>query len=192
MSSRPPILDKLKRSTRAHHDRVEAHVRVLEPGFTPGDYQKLLARMLGFYRPIEARLRTLATWQELGLTPALRWKVPLLEQDLVQTGIGIDALARLPICTDLPALDTVPSALGCMYVLEGATLGGAVIARYLAGTMGVCSAFFGSYGSTTGAMWKEFGFALAEYEANTGSADRIVDGVCDTFNKLDEWLLKMV
>lgn len=191
MSSRPPILDRLKQSTRVHHDRVEARVRVLEPGFTPGEYRELLACMWGFYGPVEARLSATGIWQELTLNAAARGKVSLLEQELAARGIGRDALARLPVCTDLPALHGVPRALGCMYVLEGATLGGAVIARHLERTWGIRSAFFGSYGSATGAMWKAFGRALAAYEAKTGSGDQIVDGACETFNKLDAWLLKV-
>lgn len=190
MSSRPPILDALKRSTRPFHDRVESRVRVLEPGFTRRDYEDLLARMWGFYRPVEARLGSLDVWQELDLDPAERWKTPLLEQDLTRLGVGGDALAHLPICTDLPALDSVPRALGCAYVLEGATLGGAIIARHLARTWGIRSAFFGSYGSNSGPMWRAFGCALAVYEARTGSAARIIDGAGDTFDKLDAWLLK--
>lgn len=191
MSSRPPILDRLKQSTRVHHDRVEAHVRVLEPGFAAGDYRELLARMWGFYRPVEARLSATGIWQELALNAAARSKASLLEQDLGELGIGGDALARLPVCTDLPALASVPAALGCMYVLEGATLGGAIIARHLQRVRGTHSAFFGSYGSRIGAMWTAFGCALAAYEASTGSGDQIVDGACDTFNKLDAWLLEI-
>ena len=190
MSSRPPILDALKQSTRALHDRVESRIRVLEADFAPRDYGELLARMWGFYRPVEVRLGAVDVWQELDLDPAERWKTRLLEQDLARLGVGRDALAHLPICTDLPALDSVPRALGCGYVLEGATLGGAIIARHLARTWGIRSAFFGSYGSNSGSMWRAFGCALAAYEAKTGSADRIISGAGDTFDKLDAWLLK--
>ena len=190
MSSRPPILDALKRGTRALHDRVESRIRVLEADFTPGDYGDLLARMWGFYRPVEACLGELGVWQDLDLDPAERWKTPLLEQDLARLGVGGDALAYLPVCTDLPALDSVPRALGCAYVLEGATLGGVIIARHLARTWGIRSAFFGSYGSNSGSMWRAFGCALAVYEAKTSSAARIVGGAGDTFDKLDAWLLK--
>lgn len=189
MPARPPILEKLKWSTGAHHLRVEAHVRVLEPGFARQDLQQLLARMWGFYEPVEARLDALRVWQELALQPGERCKVSLLERDLVELGVENQALARLPVCTDLPALDSVAAGLGCAYVLEGATLGGALIARHLARTQGIQSAFFGSYGSATGALWNAFGYALAQYEASTGSADQIVRGACDTFNKLDAWLL---
>jgi heme oxygenase len=190
MSTRPPVLDALKRGTRRHHDRVEAQVRVLEPDFTPGDYETLLVRMWGFYQPVEAGLAGCVTWGQLGLDSGDRWKVSLLERDLAGLGKTADALAKLPVCTDLPALNSVPAALGCMYVLEGATLGGAIIARHLARTWKIRSAFFGSYGSATGARWQEFGRALASYEARTGSADLIVNGACETFDKLHGWLLK--
>ncbi len=188
MSPLPPILDRLKQDTRAHHDRVEAQVRVLEPGFTLADYRELLARMWGFYRPVEDQLASFGErWRESDFTPEGRWKASLLERELAEWGIGRDALARLPVCTDLPALDSVAAALGCMYVLEGATLGGAIIARQLQRVWGTRSAFFGSYGSSTGAMWKAFGCALAAYEADTGCGELIIHGACDTFNKLDAW-----
>jgi heme oxygenase len=50
-------------------------------------------------------------------------------------------------------------AVGCLYVLEGATLGGQFISRHLA-TLGIGPAngglFFHGYGAKTGEMWKSF------------------------------------
>lgn len=50
-------------------------------------------------------------------------------------------------------------ALGAMYVIEGSTLGGNVIAKQLSKTEGfdeVTFNFFGCYQENTGLMWKNF------------------------------------
>lgn len=98
--------------------------------------------------------------------------------------------SRLPTCPGFPLLDTIPRALGCAYVLEGATLGGAVILRHLGRTLGVTrergGAFFGSYGSASGPMWKEFCGALAACDE---PAEPAVAAARETFATLDGWLL---
>jgi hypothetical protein len=46
------------------------------------DYETLLVRMWGFYHAVEGGLAECVTWGQLGLDPAERWKVSLLERDL--------------------------------------------------------------------------------------------------------------
>ena len=50
---------------------------------------------------------------------------------------------------DLPDLQGVQEALGCLYVVEGSTLGGQVIARHLRQTLGVDPRCGGSFFART-------------------------------------------
>jgi heme oxygenase len=43
-----------------------------------------------------------------------------------------ETIARLPQCQTLPVIDSGPTCLGVLYVLEGATLGGQILRREIA------------------------------------------------------------
>jgi heme oxygenase len=186
------ILVQIKERTQPHHERVEANLGVMDPGLTRAGYRVLLARFRGFHHPVERRLDVLAPWAALGLEAAERRKTPWIDADLRALGMDGEAIARLPVCSALPALETVGHALGSLYVLEGATLGGAFISRHLARTLGVDAAsggaFFASYGERRGPMWKSFGRALERYVEGRGGEEEILAGACDTFIRLDHWL----
>ncbi|HET6232578.1 MAG TPA: biliverdin-producing heme oxygenase, partial [Longimicrobiaceae bacterium] len=174
------ILAALKEQTREHHERVEAHAGVMDPGLTLPGYRALLARFRGFYLPVEERLCAMDAWGALALDAEVRRKLPLLDADLAALGLSQVQIAALPACPRPPALDDVPRALGGLYVLEGATLGGAIISRSLVARLGVGraggGAFFGSYGERLGAMWKQFGTALEAWAERHSRSEAHVTG----------------
>lgn len=85
----------------------------------------------------------------------------------------------------------MPQVLGCLYVIEGATLGGQVITRHLLATHGITpetgGAFFAGYGAETGPHWQAFGAMITAAE-RFGAADEIVASANRTFETLDRWL----
>ncbi len=188
---------RLKSETRPHHERAERVVRLMDPGLTAGDYRRHLEALYGFYGPTEAALA-----QRLGnAVPALRaherWKLPLLERDLIAFGHTPASLARLPRAACPPPLPGVPEALGGFYVLEGATLGGQLLLRHLTrhfeGQAVGDFAFLRAYGEAVGPMWKAFGAALvgaSTEAASTDFDDRVVQGAKDTFVGFEAWLLQ--
>ena len=99
----------------------------------------------------------------------------------------------LPRCPALPTIGGIPEALGCLYVMEGATLGGQIIRRQAASRLGLgpssgCS-FFSAYGEQVGPMWRAFRAALADYATGApGAQARVLDAASDTFARLDLWL----
>lgn len=183
------IMGVLKERTRLLHGQVESHLGVMDPGLTLTRYRSLLVRLWGFYAPLEARLDELQPWAALGLAPGPRRKSPWLARDLDALGVNSGHRGQLPVCARLPGLDGIADAIGCLYVLEGATLGGAIIGRRLASTLGIgpesAGAFFASYGRERGPMWKAFGAAVSEYG---GRREPIIGAACETFASLDEWL----
>jgi heme oxygenase len=89
-------------------------------------------------------------------------------------------------------LETTAQLFGCLYVLEGATLGGQIITRHLHASLGLTpetgAAFFAGYGARTGSRWKEFGTHLSAFALQSGSGDAIVASANSTFETLDLWL----
>jgi heme oxygenase len=190
------LLQRLKLETRPHHERAERAVRLMDPGLTPEGYRRHLEALHGFYGPLEAALAERLREAVPALRVQERWKLPLLERDLVALGHTAASLARLPRATRLPPLPGVPEALGGAYVLEGATLGGQLLLRHLTrhfeGRPVGPFAFFRAYGEEVGPMWKAFGEAVTRASADAASAEfdaRVVQGAKDTFDAFEAWLL---
>ena len=198
-SPAPPrtILQRLKEETREHHTRAERVVRLLEPGLSPALYRRHLEALYGLYAPLEAQLAA-----QLSHDPAAhalelprRWKRSFLERDLLALGHDAASLARLPRAPPLP-LPGLPEALGAMYVLEGATLGGQVLLRHLtrhfaghhAGHPIGDFAFFRAYEEALGPMWRAFGAALVAATPDAPFADRVVHGARVTFEHFERWV----
>lgn len=113
--------------------------------------------MLSVHLAWEPRLASEARVAEIA---AGRSRLAHLAGDLARLGIGTEqiALARpCPLVADLPSGGM--AALGALYVIEGSTLGGEVIARTLRQASwvpphGLTS--FRPYGAAAGRMWREF------------------------------------
>jgi heme oxygenase (biliverdin-IX-beta and delta-forming) len=190
---RSEILNSLRDHTQPYHDRLESGLDMLNPALSLPEYRHVLERFWGFCAPAEARIAEARVWEALGLDAAARDRAGRLRADLLHLGHDPDSLGGLPSCDALPRLDDAARAAGYLYVFEGATLGGVLIARHLQRTVGVTresgAAFFGSYGAEIGPMWKAFTAALSEFAERTGTDAQIVDAACETFSTLERWLL---
>ena len=148
------ILQRLKQATRERHAALEIQLPLMQPDLSLAAYRRFVARFLGYYAPLEAAMLPLPWWQQLGLTYSDRRKSPRLEQDLLALGMGPNSVQQLAQCLDLPPLESLPQLLGCLYVVEGATLGGQIITRQLHTTLGLTAStgvsFFSGYGEHTG------------------------------------------
>ena len=141
------LLASLRSGTRDAHARVEDTVDVLRAGRSPATYAPVLQAFRSLYAPLEQALdRSPLT---LAVVPdfAERRKTGWLDEDLAALG------APVPSDLEVPPLRTLEDVAGACYVLEGATLGGAIVARELPD---VPHRFFASYGSRRGAMWASF------------------------------------
>jgi heme oxygenase (biliverdin-IX-beta and delta-forming) len=189
---RVSILKRLRAETSERHAGLEQRMTVMDPRLSRADYRELLEGFFGFYAPLEARLGASPAWAELACDFAARRKVPRLEKDLMALGKTAEELTRSPRCAELPDLDTIPQVLGCLYVIEGATLGGQVITRHLLAQHGITpetgGAFFAGYGAETGPQWQAFGAMITAAAERFGAADEIVASANRTFETLDRWL----
>jgi heme oxygenase len=102
-------------------------------------------------------------------------------------------LTEIPLCKALPLLEPPSRALGSLYVLEGATLGGQIISRHLQATLGLNqkrgAAFFNGYGSENGQMWREFGKTLTESTETKADPSQVLKGAEETFRSLEIWFM---
>jgi heme oxygenase len=186
------ILTRLKLETAAEHAAIEAAAGVMNPELRVEQYADYLAQSFGFYAPVEAMLERLGAWQALGLSRAERSKLPLLEHDLLALGRDPSALPR---CEAPPRLRDAAEAFGCLYVLEGSTLGGRVISRHVQARLGaeLPRRFLDGYGAETGERWQEFRRALAAAARGRDHQGRDIDGriiagAKSTFETFTAWL----
>jgi heme oxygenase len=182
------LLERLRVETRPAHDRIEHAVDIDGSTASIHRYCSLLERFYGFY----------AAW-EPAAGPAIadaafflpRCKLGLLDRDLRALGLGTADIAKLPRCTSLVAMTSPAAAFGGMYVTEGSTLGGTVIARRIRDVLGLTEttgcAFFRSYGRATGAMWTAFRRKLQSLSSPSFD-DVAVASAHRTFAAMQSWL----
>lgn len=186
------LMARLKEETRSYHDRVERDPLsqgIVGPELSRAYYTMILEVYYGLYAPMDARLRAAADWDALGFDIARRMKEPMLRADLAHLGAPEASLDALPRCDSLPRTPSLPAALGCMYVLEGSTLGGQLIGRHIHATLGLGpgagAAFFNSYGPEVGPMWKEFKALIEQHGA--GHEDAVIAAASAMFASLERW-----
>jgi heme oxygenase len=154
-------------------------------------YSLLLARLYGFYCPLERALRRVPVNMTSGIDLLAREKAHLLRADLVAIGIAVDAIAALPSYEALPNIRSRGALVGCLYIIEGSGLGGSVLAKkldYLLGTEGTRRRrFFLGRTSPDPLPWGVF-CGLLEACADDGNLNDLIEGARDTFDTLVLWL----
>ncbi|MBO2007534.1 biliverdin-producing heme oxygenase [Hymenobacter negativus] len=179
------ILHQLRKETSPFHDAVEQNsfnLALTAGTVTAADTARFLAKMYGFLQPYEHQLQAHAAafgpeWQL-----DQRYRAPLILEDLPHFGYaGIP-----PRCPVLLPLATRAQLLGAMYVLEGSTLGGQVIARQLDKAGITAHAFFTGRAERTGPLWKAFCQLLSEAAAEDPAT--VVASAILTFQTLSAWL----
>jgi heme oxygenase len=183
------VLVALREQTRDEHLAIEQTLGLMSETLTLAAYRRTLERFHGFWQPVEARLQQRDELRAIGLDPAERAKTPLLAADLrALNGSDPDAL---PLCGEVPLVASTAAALGCMYVLEGASLGGQIISRHLGARLGITpergGRFFHGYGERTGEMWRAFGAAVSGFALTPELQDEMVQAALGTFRSLRRW-----
>ncbi|WP_312900348.1 biliverdin-producing heme oxygenase [Chryseobacterium taichungense] len=151
------VSEYLKQNTAEYHDAAEKlfnSEKIFNRTFTLEDYKKIIhtnyLMLLNSEEEIFSKLSDRFS-EKLQLDD--RKKLSLIEEDLKSLELKSSTASHELI------LANESEALGAMYVIEGSTLGGNVIAKQLSKTDGfdeVTFNFFGCYHENTGAMWKDF------------------------------------
>jgi heme oxygenase len=181
----------LRRETAPLHARLDEQIGAAGWLASQDGYTRLLARFLGYYAPLEPVLRDAVARFDLPLDMEARRKGHLLVRDLLMLGLSPNDVRALPLAPTLPPVESREAALGCLYVLEGATLGGRVIARHAQRTLGLDvetgAAFFSGYGSDVGAYWQRFCSLLADALRSPDAERTIAASAATIFTGIGCW-----
>ncbi|WMJ74493.1 biliverdin-producing heme oxygenase [Cytophagaceae bacterium ABcell3] len=186
------ILERLKKETAENHRLVEESglmSPVTSDDFTQEQYVHILKKFYGYFNPLEKQVESHHAILDKYLPDlSQRRKTDLILKDLETLSTPENPI----LCEKLPPVENLNQAFGCLYVMEGSTLGGTVISKNINKTLGLtnergCS-FFHGYGSQTGSKWKAFREALTSYCDNGGNEDEIVNSANETFNKFRDWI----
>jgi len=190
------VMALLKSSTADLHRSVEQIMPFFRAQFSLRDYTQTLAAFLGFFGPVEQIVRNAADWSAIDFDINRHLRAHRLESDLLALGLSDSDISNLPRCTSLPNVGNRESALGCLYVLEGSTLGGQIIGRELARRFGIDrftgASFFLSHGSRVGEMWKEFSLLVRSHINKPDSQQLAVHAATETFSSLEAWMRKVI
>jgi len=177
------ISDTLKTTTRAAHDKIENTVDLVAATKDEVTYPEVLKAFYAYYLPLEAKLFTYHDqFADIGINLNTRLKTGLIAFDLETLGFRSAELETIKLCEDLPAIPDFYAAMGCLYVLEGSTLGGQVICKNLKS----CDTFFRAYDDQTMVMWNSFKNVLNNLPADKEQI--IAKAARETFSTLNKWL----
>jgi heme oxygenase (biliverdin-IX-beta and delta-forming) len=171
---------RLRTETAGWHDRVEAVADVPGSISTRGEYVAMLSRLYELHFTLESELanaRFREAWPSVGVNLFAHRRAHLLAADLTELGASMPAGSPGP-----DPFATFGHALGCLYVLEGSSLGGRTVARIVRSALGeVPVTFLSGKGRSGPSPWLTVCTALSRFDALGGDGDAVVSGACDTF-----------
>jgi heme oxygenase len=190
-TARTSAIADLRSATWASHQRLEKRLDVKTRFSELRAYRAHLEKMWGFCAGIELRLGRGAFGAALPDFDRRR-KLPLLQGDLMALGAEAESVMRLPRCEALPPCADPAAAFGCLYVLEGATLGGRTLLPVVQNRLGFTAEhgamFLASYGEEVTSMWRAFGISLDAWCSAAERRARAAEAAVATFASLDHWL----
>lgn len=196
-------MQRLRDETRAQHIATEAipfSSSILAGTLPRGSYAAQLMAYLPIHRSLEAALNAAAhpaidqVW-----TDEMR-RTHLLEADLDDLGIPPGyAIARsegeaLAAWIDELAASDPVAVLGVLYVLEGSTLGGAVLRKHLSAAYGLTDAglaYYAPYGKHPKPHWVAFSSRMNEAVTDPAEGDRVVAAARETFTRIGRILVAL-
>lgn len=175
---------RLRDQTAVLHRAVEEQLGVPGNISTTVDYVTLLRRMLAFHRATERALhdeRWTRGWADVRITIGDHDRADSIERDLRElNAVGELAPPRF-------RLSSIGEALGCLYVVEGSSLGGKTIGPHLRQRLGpVPTGYYDGDGRDHPRPWRSLQAALGAYELTNRDGDDVVSGAVSTFELIGQ------
>lgn len=193
------ILSQLREKTNSIHQSTEALplMRRLGQGLaTATDYANFLSTLLLIYSDLEENLQRNERLNEVLPDLEERRKIPALTSDLSELALrgfhGRTSNLGRYAKHFAPARTCLPSALGCLYVVEGSSLGGLVLLKSLSELLQSldqkCASFLRGYGSQTQSKWKGFCNTLNSTPFDSGEEVLLLDRAVEMFELINSEL----
>ena len=185
--------DRLRAATHDVHMRLHRHksfMDLAEGTIELMSYTSLLARLYGFHLPLEQALVQASSSLGIEIDMDSRRRAHRLRHDLQAMEITETQIEALPRIVTLPPLTTCGRLVGALYVREGSTLGGRVLARQLdrfVGSGSMHGRLFLAGGPGEPRLWQRC-CALVEQIAADGHLDGMIASAINTFVALETWL----
>ena len=179
----------IKASTAVAHARTEKalmmHIKRID---SADDYAKLLYCFYGYFAPVEKILESYGP--SIISDYDLRRKTHSLCSDLQQLNVPNPK----SFAADLPEINNESQAFGCLYVLEGSILGGAILKKRI---LDQCPAipvaaftYFSGYDQQTPVMWQSFITQFNCFFNTNHSIEEAIKSANECFVKLENWIEK--
>lgn len=181
------LQELLKTKTKGSHDQLEELMfvhEIMNKTLSLDQYKTLLATNYLVHAAIESKIHQALdenTASQVGADQ--RYKLSALIKDLEEAGISKDELDQIDIT--IPNYEYSPAAaLGAMYVLEGATMGGQVIQKKLRATPafeGLNLNYYTIYGDNLMLNWKNF-VGVLNTAVPESDYEQVVNSAAETFS----------
>jgi heme oxygenase len=183
--------DRLRNETRDVHERLHGHPSfngLVEQSISQQRYVALLSRLLGYHCGMEAALKRFCV-KDVAFAPFVRERTAHLSADLAQMR---QSPAQIDAAEHLAPPDYIKSnaaLLGCLYVREGAMIGGRSLARnldHLCGSSSAGRTFFQGVPEDA-QIWRHLCSALNLIE-DQHAQDQIIEAALSTFALFETWM----
>lgn len=197
-----PLMGVLRAATRSAHHRIDHHptlAPLARANLTMAQYQRILQCSMAIHVPLQSLLEDALARMEFTenfrVSPRLSW----LKLDFEYFGLTPDADVSAFLSSGWqsfrwPRLDTPAALVGSLYVVEGSTLGGQVIARLLKQHLGISpetgGRFYAGHGPLTQDRWSDF-IAFAQSTCLPEDILMACDAALDTFEAIDRALSRL-
>jgi len=183
--------EALRAATAARHEalhRAAPFAALMEGRLDRAGYRRLLMRLYGFHRALETRLEACeAELVEFGIDPVRHNRTYRLRVDGMILGADAAMMAALPVAA-LPSPGPRGWAIGCLWVREGSTLGGRVMARKLDHLLaGEAGRTFLLGGPDDALLWRDCCRAVEECGADPARLAAMVEAACAVFDAFADW-----
>jgi len=154
-------------------------------------YASLLKRLYCFHDLFEGMLREASPCLVSDIDFSSRAKAQLLGADIIAVGAQMEAFDTSHLRDHMPDVGSAEGILGSLYVVEGAGLGGNILAKKLDRLFGADDRtgreFFFGRPRPDSLPWPRF-CEILEFHAHTGDFTKIETAAIRTFQALSFWL----
>lgn len=156
----------------------------------------LMSGQLKDYTAYLLRMKDIVAYYETNLYSQLSPIIPDIDQrrklEAIEADLSYLNVPSNPNTFSLPPAATTAHLLGYMYVMEGSSLGGAMIYKHLSRHIDISeekgAAYFTCYKTELGSKWKTFLDILGDYALPEQNAKDIIEGARTAFLAIHQHL----